>query len=65
MRVFSRELGKYCTVVSTTQLKDAKASGIRDAKIQVETYMNIYGQGEKPFFRRLDVTEVLYHELKF
>jgi hypothetical protein len=65
MRVFSRDLGKYCTVVSMTQLKEAKESGIPEAKIEVETHMNIYGQGEKPFFRKLGVTEVKYSELKF
>lgn len=65
MRAFSRDLGKYCTVVSVKQLKEAKESGIPEAKIQVETHMNIYGQGEKPFFRKLGVAEVKYSELKF
>ncbi len=65
MRVFSRDLGKYCTVVSTKQLKEAQAADIPEAKITVELHVNIHEQKTKPFFRRIGTAEVKYGELKF
>lgn len=65
MRAFSPTLRKYCTVVSTKQLKQAQESGNAEAKITVETHVNIYGLKETPFFRRLDVAEIKHSELKF
>ena len=65
MRAYSPTLRKYCTIVSTKQLKQAQESGIPEAKITVETHVNIYGLKETPFFRRLDVAEIKYSELKF
>lgn len=65
MRAFSRKLGKYCTIVSTKQFAEARELGIPEARITVETHVNIYGQQEKPFFRKLDVVEVKYSDLKF
>ena len=65
MRVFAPKLKKYCTVVSTKQLKEARESGNPKAKIVVETHVNINGQGESPMFKKLDVIEVKYSDLKF
>jgi len=64
-RVFSPTLRKYCTVVSTKQLKEAQESGDRKAKIVVETHVNINGQGEQPVFKKLEIVEVKYSDLKF
>jgi hypothetical protein len=65
MRVFARELGKYCTVVSTKQLREAQAAGIPEAKITVELHMNIHEQKTKPFYKTVGKAEVKYGELKF
>ena len=65
MRVFSRVLGKYCTVVSTRQLKEAQDANIPEAKITVELHMNINEQKTKPFYKTIGRTEVRYCELKF
>jgi hypothetical protein len=65
MRAYSPTLRKYCTVVSTKQLKEVQESGDSKATITVETHVNIYGLKETPFFRKLDVAEVKYSELKF
>lgn len=65
MRVFSKGLGKYCTVVSTRQLRDAQEAGIPEAKIVVEVHMNVNGQGEKPHYKKLEVTEAKFKDLKF
>jgi len=65
MRVFSKGLGKYCTVVSTRQLKEAQEAGISEAKITVEVHVNMNGQKETPNYRKLEVTETKYKDLKF
>lgn len=65
MRVFARELGKYCTVVSSKQLRDAQAAGIPEAKITVEIHQNIYEQKVKPFYKTVGTAQVSYGELKF
>ena len=65
MRVFSKGLNKYCTVVSTKQLKEAKEAGIPEAKIVVEVHVNVNGQGEAPRYKKLEVTETKYKDLKF
>lgn len=65
MRAFSRELGKYCTVVSSKQLRDAKALGIPEAKITVEFHQNIHEQKVKPFYKTMGRTQVSYGQLKF
>ena len=65
MRAFAPKLKKYCTVVSTKQLREAQDSGRTDAKITVETHVNINGQGESPVFKKLDVVQVKYSDLKF
>lgn len=65
MRVFSKGLGKYCTVVSTKQLKKAKEAGIPEAKITVEVYVNINGQKETPHYKKLELTETKFKDLKF
>ena len=65
MRVFSRGLGKYCTVVSMKQLKEAKESGIPEAMIVVEIYQNIHEQKVTPFYKRMGTAETKYSELKF
>ena len=65
MRVFSRDLGKYCTVVSTKQLRDAQSAGIPEAKITVEIHQNIHEQKVKPFYKTVGTAKVNYGELKF
>lgn len=65
MRAFSPTLRKYCTVVSTIQLKEAQESGMADAKITVETHINLYGLKEEPFFKKLQTVNVKHSELKF
>ena len=65
MRVFARDLGKYCTIVSTKQLKDAEIAGIPEAKITVEIQQNINDQKTKPFYKTVGKTEAKYGELKF
>jgi hypothetical protein len=65
MRAFSGKLGKYCTVVSRTQLKEAQESGNPKAKVTVETHVNIYGLKEEPFFKKIETVDVKYSDLKF
>lgn len=65
MRVFARDLGKYCTVVSSKQLKEAQDAGIPEAKITVEIHMNIHEQKTKPFYKRVGTAQAKYGELKF
>ena len=64
MRVFARDLGKYCTVVSTKQLTEAQAADIPEAKITVEIHMNINDQKTKPFYKTVGRSEVKYADLK-
>lgn len=65
MRVFARDLGKYCTVVSTKQLREAQDADIPEAKITVEIHMNINDQKTKPFYKTIGKAEASYGQLKF
>lgn len=59
------EIVRYCTIVLPTQVKEAQKSGDSRAKILVETHINTRGQKEQPLYKKLDVIEVEYSELKF
>lgn len=64
MRVFARELGKYCTVVSTRQLREAQEAGLPEAKIVVEFHQNINDKKSEPFYKSVGKAEVKYSDLK-
>ena len=65
MRAFAKDLGKYCTVISSKQLRDAQEANIPEAKIAVEFHVNIHEQKTKPFYKKMGTAEVKFGELKF
>jgi hypothetical protein len=64
MRAFVKYLGKYCTIVSTKQFKEAQESGNIGAKITVEFHQNINDQKTKPFYKTVGKAEIDYEYLK-